>query len=110
MRAARRWCRASAASVECRPMNENAPQTTTKGAAAVRAAGPAAIRVPHEAARAQIVAILRAWGVGAAHADAAGELLTYADLRGIESHGLAMMANYETHKGQGSFVPAPEVT
>ena len=46
-------------------MNENAPQKTTKGAAAVRAAGPTAIRVPHEAARAQIVAILRAWGVGA---------------------------------------------
>jgi LDH2 family malate/lactate/ureidoglycolate dehydrogenase len=90
-------------------MNENAPQKTTKRAA-LGAVGPTAIRVPHEAARAQIVAILRAWGVGAAHADAAGELLTYADLRGIESHGLAMMANYETHKGQGSFVPAPEVT
>lgn len=76
-------------------MNENAPQS--------------AIRVPQEAARRQITAILRAWGVGAAHADAAGELLVYADLRGIESHGLAMMANYEAHKRQGSFVLAPEV-
>jgi LDH2 family malate/lactate/ureidoglycolate dehydrogenase len=82
-------------------MNESTPQATTKATT---------LRVPHEAARRQIVAILRAWGVAAAHADAAGELLTYADLRGIESHGLAMMANYEAHKGQGSFVAAPEVT
>ena len=77
-----------------RPMNENAPQT----------AMAATIRVPQDAVRRQIVAILRAWGVAAPHADAAGELLVYADLRGIESHGLAMMANYEVHKGQGSFV------
>jgi LDH2 family malate/lactate/ureidoglycolate dehydrogenase len=40
---------------------------------------------PQEAVRRQIVAILRAWGVAAPHADAAGELLTYADLRGIEA-------------------------
>ncbi|MBL8839401.1 MAG: Ldh family oxidoreductase [Alphaproteobacteria bacterium] len=69
----------------------------------------AAICVPADALRRQIVAILRGWGVSAAHADAAAELLVYADLRGISSHGLAMMANYAAHRPQGSFTLAPEI-
>ncbi len=67
------------------------------------------IRVGAAALRRQIVDILRAWGVSPAHADAAAELLVYADLRGISSHGLAMMANYAAHRPQGSYALAPEI-
>lgn len=67
------------------------------------------IQVAGETLRAQVVAILRGWRVGEANAEAAGDALLYADLNGIDTHGAAMMVNYDSHRRQKNFVLDPIV-
>ena len=43
----------------------------------------------------QIEMILRAWGMPAAHALRTAEILGWADLHGVESHGISMMVEYD---------------
>ena len=42
----------------------------------------------------QVRAIFRAWGLPAAQAEASARILVEADLAGIESHGVGLLAMY----------------
>lgn len=57
-------------------------------------AGPAT-RVGHGTIKAQIAAILRAWGMRPDHVETTATLMADADLRGIDSHGLSMLTLYD---------------
>ncbi|MBK1660081.1 Ldh family oxidoreductase [Paracraurococcus ruber] len=51
--------------------------------------------VPAEAVRAQIHAILTAWGMPENHAATTAEVMVETDLMGVDSHGLSMLMTYE---------------
>lgn len=65
------------------------------------AAGP--LRVDEGALRAQVAAVLTAWGFPAGAVAAAVDALAWADLRGIPSHGIAMLPIYESWLRAGRF-------
>ncbi len=50
---------------------------------------------------AQIAAILQAWGMSEARAAETAEILGYADLHGIDSHGLSMIPPYDVWRRSG---------
>jgi LDH2 family malate/lactate/ureidoglycolate dehydrogenase len=50
---------------------------------------------------AQIAAILRAWGMPPAQADETAEILGWADLHGIDSHGMSMVPPYDVWRREG---------
>ncbi len=52
----------------------------------------------HEA---QVEAILRAWGMPRAQAGETAEILGYADLHGIDSHGMSMLPPYDQWRREG---------
>lgn len=56
---------------------------------------------PAAAHLAQIAAILRGWGMPDAQAREAGEILGYADLHGIDSHGMSMLPPYDQWRRDG---------
>src|SRR5215212_3381684 len=51
--------------------------------------------VPAESIRAQIHAILTAWGMPEDHAATTARIMVETDLMGVDSHGLSMMMTYE---------------
>jgi len=55
----------------------------------------------YETHRAQIEAILRAWGMPAAHAARTAEVMGWADLHGVDSHGLSMLTVYDERRRAG---------
>jgi len=55
----------------------------------------------YETHRAQIGAILRAWGMPAAHAVRTAEVMGWADLHGVDSHGLSMLTVYDERRRAG---------
>ncbi len=63
-----------------------------------------AFHVPEASLRAQIGAVLGAWGFGPDAVAAGTDGLAYADLRGIHSHGIAMLPIYERWRSEGRFV------
>lgn len=67
------------------------------------------ILFPATAVRRQTEAVLAAWGMSAAVLDATVEALHWADLSGIDSHGIALLHYYSTMKLQGhvDFAAAP---
>ena len=53
----------------------------------------------YAAHRAQLQSILAAWGMQAAFAERTAEVMSWADLHGIDSHGISMLpAYYERHR------------
>lgn len=56
---------------------------------------------PYEKHRAQIELILRAWGMVPAHAATTADVLAYADLCGIDSHGMSMLPPYDKLRRAG---------
>jgi LDH2 family malate/lactate/ureidoglycolate dehydrogenase len=56
---------------------------------------------PYERHRAQIEAILRAWDMPEAHAATTAEILSWADLHGIDSHGMSMLPAYDRQRRNG---------
>lgn len=60
-------------------------------------------RVAEPVLREQIRLILRAWGLAEAATDCAVDALVWADLRGISSHGVAMLPIYEKWLAAGRF-------
>jgi LDH2 family malate/lactate/ureidoglycolate dehydrogenase len=56
---------------------------------------------PFERHRAQIAAILRAWDMPEANAATTAEVLAWADLHGIDSHGMSMLPPYDRHRRNG---------
>ncbi len=53
------------------------------------------MRVAAERIRAQLVGVLRAWGMSDAHADTTAAMMLETDLRGVDSHGISMLPTYD---------------
>src|SRR5450631_880801 len=45
--------------------------------------------------RAQLKAILRAWGMPEENAEPTADILSWADLHGVDSHGMSMIPGYD---------------
>ena len=55
----------------------------------------------YETHLAQITAILRAWDMSPEHAAQTAEIMAWADLHGIDSHGLSMLTVYDQRRRAG---------
>lgn len=66
---------------------------------------------PYAAHRAQIKAILSAWGMPEENAEPTSEILAWADLHGVDSHGLSMLPAYDRLRrtGRARMDARPEV-
>ena len=54
---------------------------------------------PYATHRAQLKAILQSWGMPEANADVTADILGWADLHGVDSHGMSMIPGYyQLHK------------
>jgi LDH2 family malate/lactate/ureidoglycolate dehydrogenase len=67
------------------------------------------MRIPRAALARQIEAILTAWGMSEAHAAITSARLTDADIRGIDSHGVALMPLYAELRAQGQIEFRPDI-
>lgn len=56
---------------------------------------------PFERHKSQIAAILQAWGMTAPGASETADILGYADLHGIDSHGISMLPPYDIWRREG---------
>jgi LDH2 family malate/lactate/ureidoglycolate dehydrogenase len=56
---------------------------------------------PYETHRAQLKAILLAWGMPDENADKTAEILAWADLHGVDSHGMSMIPGYDRLRRDG---------
>jgi LDH2 family malate/lactate/ureidoglycolate dehydrogenase len=52
-------------------------------------------RIPASRIRAQLLTVLRAWGMSEAHAATTAEMMLETDLRGVDSHGISMLPTYD---------------
>jgi LDH2 family malate/lactate/ureidoglycolate dehydrogenase len=59
--------------------------------------------------RRQAQGILKAWGMSDEHAATTADVLTAADLMGVDSHGLALFDLYEKQLQEGGANPRPEI-
>ena len=66
------------------------------------------MRVPAEQIRQQLVSVLRAWGMSAAHADTTAEMMLETDLRGVDSHGISMLPTYDKEFRAGRLNMRPQ--
>jgi LDH2 family malate/lactate/ureidoglycolate dehydrogenase len=58
--------------------------------------------------RQQIAHILAAWGMGPANVAIAADVLSWADLHGIDSHGISMLTDYADLRRRGRIDPRAE--
>ena len=56
---------------------------------------------PYEKHRAQLKAILSAWGMPEDNAETTAEILSWADLHGVDSHGISMLPGYDRLRRAG---------
>jgi LDH2 family malate/lactate/ureidoglycolate dehydrogenase len=56
---------------------------------------------PYATHRAQIKAILIAWGMPEENAEPTADILAWADLHGVDSHGMSMLPGYDRHRRNG---------
>ncbi len=56
---------------------------------------------PYAIHRAQLKAILRAWGMPEENAEPTSEILAWADLHGVDSHGISMLPGYDRLRRNG---------
>lgn len=56
---------------------------------------------PYETHRAQLKAILLAWGMPEQNADTTADILSWADLHGVDSHGISMIPGYDGLRRSG---------
>lgn len=66
------------------------------------------MHVSAEQLAAQAAAILRAWGMDDDSIEAAVEVMLYADLRGIESHGVSTLTLYDEFRRAGKLTLRPQ--
>ncbi len=57
--------------------------------------------VPAERVRAQIVAVLRAWGMDADAVETTADVMLDTDLVGVNSHGISMLMSYDEQRRRG---------
>jgi LDH2 family malate/lactate/ureidoglycolate dehydrogenase len=53
------------------------------------------MRVFPQQMRRQLVSVFRAWGMSEPHAETTAEMMVETDLRGVDSHGIAMLPTYD---------------
>jgi LDH2 family malate/lactate/ureidoglycolate dehydrogenase len=56
---------------------------------------------PYETHRAQLKAILTAWGMPEESAETTADILSWADLHGVDSHGMSMIPGYDRLRRNG---------
>ena len=56
---------------------------------------------PYEKHRAQLKAILLAWGMPEDSAETTADILSWADLHGVDSHGISMLPGYDRLRRSG---------
>ncbi len=56
---------------------------------------------PYDKHRAQLKAILLAWGMPEANAETTADVLSWADLHGVDSHGISMIPGYDNLRRTG---------
>ncbi|HJU16307.1 MAG TPA: Ldh family oxidoreductase [Stellaceae bacterium] len=56
---------------------------------------------PYETHRAQLKAILSAWGMPEDNAETTADILSWADLHGVDSHGISMLPGYDRMRRSG---------
>ena len=56
---------------------------------------------PYDKHRAQLKAILLAWGMPEDNAEATADILSWADLHGVDSHGVSMLPGYDRLRRNG---------
>jgi hypothetical protein len=56
---------------------------------------------PYEKHRAQLKAILLAWGMPQDNAEVTADILGWADLHGVDSHGISMLPGYDRLRRSG---------
>src|SRR6516164_766284 len=56
---------------------------------------------PYETHRAQLKAILLAWGMPEDNAETTADILGWADLHGVDSHGISMLPGYDSLRRRG---------
>lgn len=59
------------------------------------------LHVPAETVRAQIVAVLAAWGMDPALVATTAEVMVETDLAGVDSHGVSMLMDYDASRRKG---------
>ena len=59
------------------------------------------LHVPAETIRAQVVAVLTAWGMDPALVRTTAEVMLETDLAGVDSHGLSMLMDYDASRRAG---------
>lgn len=67
------------------------------------------ITVAAETLRRQIAEVYRAWGMPEDQAATTVDLMVEADLRGIDSHGIGMLPQYEQYRRQGRLNVLPDI-
>lgn len=67
-------------------------------------------RVPASLWRRQAKEIFLAWGMSQEHADVVADVLTAADLMGIDSHGLGLLNLYDQQLREGGANPKPQIS
>jgi LDH2 family malate/lactate/ureidoglycolate dehydrogenase len=67
---------------------------------------------PYERHRAQLKAILSAWGMPEDNAEITAEILSWADLHGVDSHGVSMLPGYDRlrRSGRANMAARPRIT
>ena len=58
-------------------------------------------RFRHTAVRAQVEAVLRAWGMPAEAAEVTADVMVDTDLRGVDTHGISMLPVYGQWRDEG---------
>jgi LDH2 family malate/lactate/ureidoglycolate dehydrogenase len=66
-------------------------------------------RFPHKLVRKQIADILTAWGMSEEHVETSAGLLSEADLRGVDTHGISMLTSYDDRRRKGMVAMDAEV-
>jgi LDH2 family malate/lactate/ureidoglycolate dehydrogenase len=66
---------------------------------------------PYEKHRAQLKAILLAWGMPEDNAETTADILGWADLHGVDSHGISMLPGYDRLRraGQANMAARPHI-
>ncbi len=65
--------------------------------------------VPAELIRDQLVAVFSAWGMSDDHARTTTEAMVETDLRGVDSHGIAMLMSYDAEFQRGRLNMRPDI-
>ena len=69
----------------------------------------AMIIVAADLLRRQIAAVYDQWGMSKEHIDTTVQVMVETDLRGIDSHGIGMLAGYQDKKDHGRLKPRPDI-